>query len=252
MPTTYLLEAKYELVKLRRLPAYAIPTLMFPVMFYLIFGVAMSGSRLLGGRDVSRYLLGAYGAFGVIGASLFAFGVAIAVERGQGWLLLKRASPMPIGAYLFGKVVASMAFAAVIVILLAVCAVAFGGVHLAAAQWLLLFPLLVLGAIPFCAIGLALGYLGGPNSAPAIVNLVHLPAALISGLWIPMEMLPHGMQVIAPWLPQYHLGQLALTVIGAPADTRTIVHLSSLLMWTIVGVFAAAWAWRHDEGRTFG
>lgn len=90
----YLLEARYELVKLSRLPAYAVPTIGFPVMFYLLFGVAMSGTRVTGGRDISSYLLATYGAFGLIGAGLFALGVGVAVERAQGWLLVKRASPM--------------------------------------------------------------------------------------------------------------------------------------------------------------
>ena len=248
----YALEARYELVKLRRLPAYAIPTLMFPVMFYLLFGIAMNGSRMMGGRNVAGYFLAAYGAFGVIGASLFAFGVAVAVERGQGWLLVKRASPMPIGAYLFGKTAASMAFAATIIVLLAFCAVTLGGVRLAAGQWAELFTLLVLGAVPFCAIGLALGYVGGPNSAPAVVNLVHLPAAFCSGLWLPVELLPSGMRAIAPWLPQYHLGQMALRIVGAPADPRMLLHIAALIIWTGVGIGTAAWAWRRDEGKLYG
>lgn len=248
----YVLEARYELVKLCRLPVYAIPTIAFPVMFYLLFGIAMSGTRVTGGRNVSGYLLATYGAFGVIGAGLFAFGVGVAVERAQGWLLLKRASPMSPGAYIFGKVAASMAFGAAIVALLALSAVVLGGVRLTAVQWTLLFTTLVVGAAPFCALGLALGYAVGPNSAPAIVNLVHLPAALASGLWLPVEMLPSFMRLLAPWLPQYHLGQLALTITGSARDTNTAGHLMALGLWAVLGVGAAAWAYRRDEGKQYG
>jgi ABC-2 type transport system permease protein len=248
----YALEARYELLKLRRLPGYALPTILFPVMFYLLFGVAMSGSRGMGGRNVAGYLLATYGAFGVIGAGLFGFGVAVAVERAQGWLLVKRASPMPVAVYVFGKVIASMVFAAIIVALLAFCAVGLAGLRLAPGQWLLLFTILVLGTAPFCAIGLALGYAVGPNSAPAIVNLLHLPAALASGLWIPVFMLPRFMQALAPWLPHYHLGQLALTVVGAASDPNMAKHVSALLAWTAVALLAAAWAYRRDEGKEYG
>jgi ABC-2 type transport system permease protein len=248
----YVLEAKYEVVKLRRLPGYALPTILFPVMFYLLFGVAMSGSRAMGRQNVAGYLLATYGAFGVIGAGLFAFGVAVAVERAQGWLLVKRASPMPPAVYVFGKVMASMAFAAVIVMLLAACAAGLAGVRLEARQWLLLFTVLVLGTAPFCAIGLALGYVAGPNSAPAIVNLLHLPAALASGLWIPVFMLPQFMQALAPWLPHYHLGQLALTVVGAASDPATTTHMLALLAWTAIALAAAAAAYRRDEGKLYG
>jgi ABC-2 type transport system permease protein len=248
----YVLEARYELVKLRRLPAYAVPTIAFPVVFYLLFCIAMSGTRATGGRNIAGYLLATYGAFGVIGAGLFAFGVGVAVERAQGWLLLKRASPMSLGAYIFAKVVASMVFGGVIVALLGLCAAFLGGVTLSPAQWTLLFGTLVLGTAPFCAIGLALGYAAGPNSAPAIVNLVHLPAALTSGLWMPVFMLPQFMQALAPWLPQYHLGQLALTITGGARDTNIAGHLMALGLWTILGLAAATWAYRHDEGKQYG
>lgn len=130
MTSMYWLEAKYELLKLQRLPAYAIPTIAFPVVFYLLFGIAMSGTRPMSGRNVAGYLLATYGAFGVIGAGLFAFGVGVAVERAQGWLLVKRASPMSLGAYVFGKVAASMGFGAVIVALLGLSAAGLGGVRL--------------------------------------------------------------------------------------------------------------------------
>ena len=36
---TYALEAKDEFLKLLRMPGYAIPSIAFPVMFYLLFGV---------------------------------------------------------------------------------------------------------------------------------------------------------------------------------------------------------------------
>jgi ABC-2 type transport system permease protein len=248
----WLLEARYELLKLGRLPAYAIPTIAFPVAFYLFFGVLMSGSRMTGGRHIADYLLATYGAFGVIGSGLFAFGVGVAVERAQGWLLLKRASPMSPGVYLFGKVAASMAFAAVIVAILGACAAAFGDVRLAAGQWFLLFTVLVLGTVPFCAIGLALGYLAGPNSAPAIVNLVHLPTAFAAGLWMPIEVLPAAVRAVSPWLPHYHLGQIALHIIGSGADAHTAQHLLALALWTGVGFAAATWAYRRDEGALYG
>ena len=91
---TYVLEARYEFLKLLRMPGFALPSITFPAMFYVLFGV-LFGGRSFGGGSMATYLLATYGAFGVIGAALFAFGVAVAVERGQGWMMLKRASPMP-------------------------------------------------------------------------------------------------------------------------------------------------------------
>lgn len=83
---------------------------------------------------------------------------------------------------------------------------------------------LVLGALPFCPIDLAFGYLVGPNSAPAVLNRVHLPIAFASGLWIQLSQLPEVVQAIAPLLPPYHLDQLALGVRGAADGGNTLPH----------------------------
>ena len=131
----YRLEAWYEFLKMLRQPAYSVPTLGFPVMFYVLFGILLGG-RGPRGMHLAEYLLASYGAFGVIGAAMFGFGVGIAGERAQGWLLLKRVSPMPPAALLTAKVIMSAAFGGLIILLMGVCGVAFGGVHLSAARWL--------------------------------------------------------------------------------------------------------------------
>jgi ABC-2 type transport system permease protein len=248
----YALEAKYEFYKHVRMPAYAIPSIAFPVMFYLLFGVLFGGGRPAGGTTVATYLLATYGAFGVIGAALFGFGVGVAVERGQGWMTLKRATPMPPFAYFTAKVGMAVLFGAIIIALLTAVGTTFGGVRLPLPQWFALAGTLVLGAIPFCAMGLALGYFAGPNSAVAIVNLVFMPMAFASGLWIPVEMLPPVVRSISPFLPPYHLAQLALGTIGAGVGAPAWTHVVTLAGFTALGLGFAWVGYRRDEDRTWG
>jgi ABC-2 type transport system permease protein len=244
-------ETRAELTKLARLPAYVIPTLAFPLAFYAFFGLALSPGRSFGELAVPTYLLATYGAFGVTGCALFGFGVSVAVERGQGWLLVKRASPMPPLAYVVAKMLTCMAFAATVAALLFLLGATFGAVRLPAQTWALLFATLVLGAIPFCAIGLAIGSIVRPNSAPAIVNAIYLPMSFLAGLWIPLEGLPPALARIAPLLPTYHLGQLALGALTA-GHGSALGHVVVLAGWTIAGAAAAAYGLRNDEGRTYG
>lgn len=248
----YALETKYELLKLVRIPAFAIPSVSFPVMFYILFGLAFGSGRGAGGVSMATYLIATYGAFGVIGSALFGFGAGVAIERGQGWMLLKRATPMPPAAYFFAKLVVCLIFGAVIVLLLSMIGVAFGGVRLAPLTWLRLAGTLVLGAIPFCAFGLAIGYFAGPNSAPPIVNLLYLPMGFASGLWIPIEILPAAIRSIAPFLPAYHLGQLALSALGASRGAPIWSHVAALAGFTCLFLALALWGYRKDEGKTYG
>ena len=246
----YFLEAKYELLKTLRLPAYAVPTIAFPLVFYVFFGLAFRGKGG-GGVSMAQYLIATYGVFGVMGAALFGFGIGVALERGQGWLQVKRATPMPLAAYFAAKLVMSMLFSLVIVVLLLVLGT-FGGVHLPPAAMALLILQLVVGSAPFCAMGLAIGYFAGPNSAVPLVNLLYLPMAFASGLWIPLQVLPKFLQTIAPFLPPYHLAQLALTTVGAANGGRALSHVIALAGFTGLFLILASIGYSRDEGKTYG
>lgn len=219
----YLLEAKYEFLRLLRTPMFALPTLLFPLMFYLLFGVAMNG-----GGAGAQYLLATFGVFGVMGAALFGFGVTVAMDRSDGLLALKRAMPMPPGAWLLAKVAMAMLFSAILALLLAVLAAKLGGVSLAPEQWALLWAVHVAGALPFCALGLFIGSLVGGSAAPVVVNLLYLPMSFLSGLWLPLSALPGALAKLAPAWPSYHHGQLALKVVGMDAGQPVALHLGVL------------------------
>ena len=247
----YRAESRAEILKMLRLPAYLIPTFAFPLMFYALFGISFGVGKSYGSTAVPTYLLATYGAFGVIGVALFGFGVGLAIERGQGWMLLKSASPMPVSAFFAAKGTLAALLSVGVVVLLAAAGVLFGEVPFELARLATLTGVLVAGALPFCAFGLLIGYLAGPNSAPAIVNLIHLPMSFASGLWIPIQALPDAVQKVAPALPAYHYGQLALEVVGA-GDGRVLQHVLYLAGFTALCAIGAGVAFRRDDGKTFG
>ena len=194
---SYVLEAWYEWRRLLRTPSYVIPTLLFPALFYVLFGVLLNKGK----GDAAHYLLATYGVFGAMGAGLFGCGVTVAIEREQGLLTYKRALPMPPGAYLAAKMVTAVLFASAIFLLLAVLAATLGGVSLPIAQWALLAAVCALGVLPFCAIGLFIGTLVGGQGAPAVINMLFLPMAFLSGLWLPLKLLPSWIAGMAPVWP---------------------------------------------------
>src|SRR5437660_11544580 len=132
--TIYLKEAKYEFLKNLRLRLYTASVLSFPIMFYVLFGLVLNSKEAIGRTGVPTYLIATYGTFGVMGASLFGTAAGLASDRGLGWLQVKRASPMPPFAYFAAKVILSMIFSAIVVSLLLVLGISFGGVRLPLAQ----------------------------------------------------------------------------------------------------------------------
>lgn len=248
----YYLESKYEFLKLIRLRAYVVFTLMFPLMFYVFFGLLMGRSAQPGEMSLATYLLGTYGAFGIIGVALFGFGVGVAAERGLGWLQVKRASPMPPLAHLVARLVVCMIFGSALVALLFVLGVVFGGVRMPVSQWALLTLTLVAGTIPFCALGLAIGNLAKPNSAPGLVNILYLPMAFCSGLWVPLQFLPHFMQSVAAFLPAYHLSQIALAAIHAPTQGSVLTHWEALAGFTLLFAGIAWFGYHREQEKMYG
>lgn len=232
------LEAKMDWLSLLRTPGFVIPSLIFPVMFYLLFGVIFSNGAQ------STYLLASYACFGVMGPALFNFGVNVANERSQGWLAMKQIAPAPVSSYIFGKISSSLLFALIITLLLFIVAASIGEVRLATHVWLGLAGLLLLGTIPFCLFGLWLGLTLSAKSAPATVNLIYLPVAFLGGLWLPIHVLPTVLQQFAWALPSYHFSQLAYQVVGVKATASSWPHLLALALFSLVMIVLATRAFR--------
>ena len=250
--TIYLKEAKYEFLKNLRLRVYTASVLSFPIMFYVLFGLVLNSKQAIGGTAIPTYLIATYGTFGVMGASLFGTAAGLASDRGLGWLQVKRASPMPPFAYFAAKVVTSMIFSAIIVLALFLLGVTLGGVRMPLADFARLLGTLVAGSLPFSAMGLALGYFTGPNSAPATINLIYLPMSFCSGLWVPFMFLPKVVRQIALVLPPYHLSQLALGIVGAGLHESNATHWEVLLGFTMICLGVARIGFQRDQGKLYG
>jgi ABC-2 type transport system permease protein len=233
----YLGEIRFEFLKALRTPAFAVPTLFFPVMFYLLFGLFLGSMR--GNTGQAQYLFATYGVFGAMGPGLFGFGVALAIEREQGLLTLKQALPQPAGSHLLARAVMAMLFVALISLMLTALAVTVGDVPLTVSQAVRLFFINSLGVLPFCAIGLFVGSWVSGQASPAIVNLIFLPMSFLSGLWLPIALMPKFLQDIAPVWPSWHLAQMALETVGAKAEGNYWTHLSVLIGVTL-GFFLLA------------
>jgi ABC-2 type transport system permease protein len=243
----YFNEVRFELLKLSRNRSYIFSMFGFPVVFYLLFGVANKAS-VFHGHTIARYLLAGYGCFGAMGSSLFGIGVGLAIERGHGWLEMKRASPMPAAAYLLAKLCVSIIFAVGITILLMILGTAMAGVHITTIEALRLLSVIAVGVVPFASLGLVIGLLMPSNAAAGIINLIYLPLSFCGGLWMPIEALPHWLQQIAHGLPSFWFAQLALGSLGY-SSSSALLAWALLAFYTVVFLLAAAFIFRRQEAQ---
>jgi len=232
----YVEEARAECLRYLRNPGFLLPTLLFPSVFYVMFGIFLAHAN---SADAPRYLLASYGTFGVMAPGLFGFGVSLALERDTGLLTLKRALPMPPGAYLLGKMCMALLVAAIVSVILLCLAIFVAGVQLPAWRIGGFFLLEVLGVLPFAALGLLVGTLVKGQGAPGVINLIYLPMAFLSGLWFPLPVMPAFLQAIAPLWPAYHLNQLALSTVSLGQGGEAL-HVVVLAGYTAAFVAVAA------------
>ncbi|MFO7168710.1 MAG: ABC transporter permease [Chloroflexota bacterium] len=244
-------QAHSEFIKLWRIPMFSVPTLLFPILLFLLFGVPNATETLPGGGVAGPYMMASFGAYGLLGIAFFSFGIGVANERAQGWMKLVRATPMPAWVYFAGKLVTALAFSALLLIFLFLFAAVVAGVRMPLGTWALLGATLVTGMLPLTTAGFALGYWAPPNSAAAIANLVYLPTAYASGFLMPVALLPPFVQALAPYLPPYHYGQLAWRAVGVD-DGQAALHIAWLFGTALLFGALAVWGYRRDNGRQFG
>ena len=103
--TLLLAHARAMTVELARHPAYVVPTLVFPAVFFLFFATSSSG-------NAPAVRMATFTGFAAIGVAFFQFGVGIAVERGSPWEAYVRTLPAGVGVRLAARILSAAVFAA--------------------------------------------------------------------------------------------------------------------------------------------
>jgi ABC-2 type transport system permease protein len=240
-----------EFLKLWRVPAFSATSLLLPVMFYAFIGIGQSNQMIFPHVTFGAYFLASMSVYAVANVMIFSFGISVATERGMKMDVLMRATPMPPLVYLLSKCITALVFAALTLVVLFPFAYIGGGVRLDPSVWVTLASRVLLGSIPFIALGFAIGYLSGPNSAVAVINLIYLPTAFASGLFFPKQLLPQFIQSIAPYLPLHFFGQLGWDAIGAPTDGTVTTDWLYLAAYGVLFFVLALWAYRREENSKF-
>ncbi|MBA2396194.1 MAG: ABC transporter permease, partial [Ktedonobacteraceae bacterium] len=210
-----------EMLKVFRNPPALVFGIAFPTLFFLIFGFTFPSAY--GPTIVASYA--AYGAFIV---AFQTFSISLANERSLGWNKLLRTTPMSAALFLGSKLLMILLTGVISILLLFAVAGLSGKVHMDLAIWAELLGMMVVGMIPLSMLGLFLGLIGTPNLTTALSTILTLLLSFASGLWLPLSLMPDIVRSVAPYLPTYHLGQIAWIIVGSAysRDNQSLgVHL---------------------------
>jgi ABC-2 type transport system permease protein len=203
---------------------------VFPLVLFLLLGSVYDGT-IDGYRASDLLLVGMLG-YGAANTAFAGLAILLVFRREMGLLKRIRSTPLPAATYL-GAVLGSM----LIVFVLQAVALFVLGVLLFDADGpqsvgSLVLALLV-GTVAFAGIGLgAAALMRSADGASAVVNLILLPMAFVSGSFVPVQEYPQWLQDVGEVLPLKHL----ITLV-------TDVYLDSDGVWTHPASIAVVLAW---------
>lgn len=232
-----------ELRGIVREPTALLFSVVMPVAFFALF-VSIFGGYRHDDVSVATMMVATFGTFGVLSVALVTPGVGVARDREIGWLKAKRVTAVPVGVTLAAKVGAALPYALTVLAAMTVTASLTGTLGVAPARLLALAGILLLGCLPFALLSIAIGLRAGTNTTVAVLQAILMPSAVLSGLWMPLYVLPEFVADLAHFLPTYHLAQLAASQVGT-ADTQVLMHVGVLVATTVVTATAAAMSYRH-------
>jgi ABC-2 type transport system permease protein len=241
--TTYL---RYELVRTLRNKRFFLLSLAIPLLIYVLVAAPNRTDRSLAGTGISLrlYFMVALASFGAMNAMLGA-GVRIAVERSAGWNRQLRLTPLSTRAYFGTKVLTGYMVAGCTIALLYIAGGALG-VHISAGNWVKMTLLLLVGLVPFAALGILIGHLITADAvAPAIGGLTAL-LSFLGGIWFPVGQ-TGVLHYVAQALPSYWLVQAAHVGVGGHSWNGT--GWGVMAAWTVIAARLAMRAYARDTGR---
>ncbi len=227
----------------------AIFIFIFPLMLFVLLNAVYSGESE--GHPVVDVLVAGLLGYGVANTARAGLGILLVGRREAGILKRLRSTPLPPTTFLAAAVTSIViVFALQSVVLVGLGMLVFDADTPGAPLSLALA--LALGAASFAALGFAAASLiRSADGASAVVNVVVLPMAFLSGGFGPARDLPAFLNAIANVLPlTYFIDLVEAIVLDGTAVWSRPTDLAVVAAWGAAGLLIAArrFRWEPREG----
>ena len=241
-----LAQVRYQNRIFWRTPVAAFFTIVFPLMFLVLFNLLFSGDRIeivgRGPLSVAQFFAPALGVFAAASATYTNLGIGTAIARDGGILKRFRGTPLSAPIYMGGRVGSAVWIALLsVTLMIAIGAVAYD-VEIQVRTLPAALLTFIVGASAFAALGLALAaFAPTGDSAPAVANATILPLAFISDVFIPIEDPPAWLETVGDIFPLKHFVR-AFQDAFSPFTTDLGFrwgHLAVMAAWGVGGLVLA-------------
>jgi len=255
-------QVRYQNRLFWRTPVAAFFTLVFPLMFLVLFNLLFSGEIEISGRDpltIAQFYAPALAAFAAASATYTNIGVNQAIARDERVLKRIRSTPLPPWIYMAGVVGSAIWIALIATVVMLSVGVVFYGLEVYPDRLPAALLTFIVGVTAFAALGLALAAFSPTgDTAPAVANATLLPVAFISDVFIPLEDPARWLEFLGDFFPLKHF-VVPLQDAFSPFVTDAAFRGGDLLVmlaWGAAGIAYAlrsfSWEPRTSSGRRRG
>jgi len=231
-------QLRFEQMTFWRSREAAVFIFVFPLLLYALLG-SVYGDEIDGIPAEDVLLVGLFG----YGAATTAFGglaITLVIRREAGLLKRLRATPLSPPVYLLAVLLSTLTTFA----LQSVALLALGGLGFGASMprnWLGFAGAIVLGVASFAGLGFgAASLIRSAEGVSAVVNVVILPMAFLSGSFGPTADFPAVLQAIADVLPlTYFLDIVYGVYLGGHSLFADPKALAIVVAWGLAGLVVA-------------
>lgn len=233
--------AKRNVIKIKRVPDVLIFSTLSPIMFVLLFAYIFGSAITVQGTSYREFLIaGIFAQTSVFGATFT--GTSLAEDMQRGIIDRFRSLPMAPSAVLVGRTVADVVINVVSLVVMSLTGLIVGWrIHGSFLETVLAYVLLLLFAY---AISWIMAVVGLLVRAPEVFNnasfMVIFPLTFIANTFVPSDVLPTPLRVIAEWNPVSAVTQATRDLFGNTSPTNPTPDVWSLqhpvattLIWVV-------------------
>src|SRR5919202_1431938 len=194
----------FQLRRIGRNRQYLVFTVLLPALFTIfftkIFGAQAGGAAEY--QDQAATYMVSMMAYGALGAALGAT-IRLSFDRASGWLRQLHVLPVPTSRIVTVDVLVGALLTLPSLLVVALVGRFITGVELSPGRWIALVAVLWAGSVAFVALGLLIGLALDEKAAGGAIGIVGVVLATLGGLWVPVQIFPDSLQVVAHALPSY-------------------------------------------------
>ncbi len=245
-------QLRFDLLIFRRNPAGTFFTVVLPLIFLVIFTSIFGNNTLDNGAKVATLYVPGILTLAIVSATAVNAAITMTARRERGVLKRVRGTPVPPWIFVLSQALAGFVIAMVMTVIITLVGRILYGVELQLETLPSLLISLLLGAMGFSAIGLALTtVIASEDAAPAVTNAIFLPLYFVSGVFIPDSEVPDWVGTAGNLFPVSHLNQALQESFDPFAEGAAwpLNHWLVIAAWGVVGAVITLKTFRWTPNR---